>query len=313
MVVKFLKYFIVSAGLAMVMNGCGEIPVPPLKNDPNSAYLYEKEAYHIAYRNRLPYPMIRRDGNNILIPLYRDGEFYRGFFIDLTKKSYNVGTMFIRPYEFRELPSVSSTYKITYGNRDPYRKWPTYWIVLNHRDIKIFFKWDVTSIIYSKVVMDEGNLEVMILNKNASNSSKQMFSRKLEQMKNTNTPRSEADKAAAQYFNYLMGALSSQISSALSDSSSSTSSVTTNYDGYTDWNGHYTYNMRVNGTYNGQIFYYDKDGSKIIMTAGIKKGRSVNGSYSDGTLSTPQCGRIEVGSIEDAVKKVANCSYEGTY
>jgi len=87
------------------------------------------------------------------------------------------------------------------------------------------------------------------------------------------------------------------------------------YSGYTDWNKHYTYNIYVNGEYDGQIFYYwDKD-KYIFMTIGTS--RSIDGDYypdlSYDNFYTPTCGEGTASSINEAIKKAVNCAYKGYY
>jgi len=97
--------------------------------------------------------------------------------------------------------------------------------------------------------------------------------------------------------------------------SSLNGNIRVEYDGYTDWNKHYAYNIYINGKYDGQIFYYWNKNIILFMTIGTS--RSINGDYNPNlsyyNLYTPKCGKGTASSINEAIKKAVNCAYKGYY
>jgi len=99
-------------------------------------------------------------------------------------------------------------------------------------------------------------------------------------------------------------------------SSDDVHSIRVKYEGYDSSTKHYVYNLYVNNSYDGQIFYYKDGNSYVIMTTGISKGNSVNGTYFTSgynNLTTSQCGDTHVSGIDEAINKVAKCVYKGHY
>jgi len=127
------------------------------------------------------------------------------------------------------------------------------------------------------------------------------------------------EKASARwvgdYVQNVAKATKEMLTSSSKNSSSTSGDIKLEYEGYTDWNKHYTYDVSINDKYDGQIFYYRKDSGYQIMTIGTS--HSINGFYSPkigiNNLYTPKCGDYSVNSIEEAIKRAINCAYKGHY
>ncbi len=93
-------------------------------------------------------------------------------------------------------------------------------------------------------------------------------------------------------------------------------SIRIEYDGYSDWNKSTYFDVFFDGKYDGQIAYKPEDGHFAIYTHLDTGSGSLGGFYypNDHQLYSSKCGfKYDVGSIEDAVKKIANCAYLGHY
>ncbi len=103
------------------------------------------------------------------------------------------------------------------------------------------------------------------------------------------------------------------LADAFKSNGNDTGGIQIKYQGYNKSNGNYVYNLKYNGSYDGQIFYYPNNGGYTIMTVGVKHGQSVNGNFANGRLYTPQCGHTNADNINDAIKKAVDCSYKRSY
>jgi len=324
MVFKYLKYLfsLLVLLIAVILSGCGTSSYNiPLLKDNKSAYLYKK--MQIAYTWR--YSNIRVFAKNeiIYIMLYYDQprpfdkRKYFGFYIDTQKRKVGLLETYNIPYS-KALPQEYYKTKRTYYKSDS--KLPVYWLLIKSEKYpKIFFKWDIRAKSFdSGYHIDQGILQVMILPKNASSIAKMKFAQFVNEFNNNNIYLSAQEKAASQYSSYLMGAVSSQLSNALhSDNSQNNTSqnIKIDYKGYDSSTKHYVYDLKYNGEYDGEVFYYSDDKDILtIMSIGIKHGQSINGFYSnDGTLYTTKCGKTSALNINDAIKKTVNCIYKYKY
>ncbi len=92
--------------------------------------------------------------------------------------------------------------------------------------------------------------------------------------------------------------------------------ISIKFHGYTGYNKSPTYDLYVDGKYDGMIYYYRDGKSYVISTVGIKQGKNgINGTFapSINDLYTAQCGRTRAYSISDAINKSVKCIYDGHY
>ena len=310
-------------GVLLMLAGCGGYEIPMHKNK-TSAFIHKKNVKSGSYRIRLDYPIVYRYENRIVILIYREPRSlfvseYSGFEISLDGKptvdTYRISSEFLENED--KMPSKYYDAKRTFYKK---RKWPTFWtLIYDPKYPKIYFRWKPTVTYTIKgYKYDEGILEVMLLHKGASSQERELFNYLLQKFKASKIVLSEEERslrrASNAYANYVLGAFSSQLSGALkTPSSNEQKGIQIKYQGYNKSSEHYVYNLKYNGSYDGQIVYYPKNGGYTIMTVGVKHGQSVNGNFADGRLYTPQCGHTHADNIDNAIKKAVNCSYKSRY
>lgn len=310
------------AGILFMLAGCGGYEIPMHKNK-TSAFLHKKDMLSEAYRIRLDQPTVYWYKDHIFIAVYRESRSphsqYLGFEITTVKGKPTVDRSWLNAGDL-DVHKMSSKYYDAIRTFRKQPKWPTYWALIYHPDFpKIYFRWKPTSTDYVKTVKyDEGILEVMLLSKGAGSQEKAFFNYFVKKFQDNKTIFLEKERAARRasnaYGNYLLRAFSSQLSSAIDTTfSNDTKGIQIKYQGYNKSNGNYVYNLKYNGSYDGQIFYYPNNGGYTIMTVGVRHGQSVNGDFADGRLYTPQCGHTTADNIDDAIKKAVNCIYKRSY
>ena len=283
----------------------------PLLSDKKSAIFHKKDIMSLGYTIRLRYPKIYANDDLIAIFFYRNGRTLNGF--SLRFNDNIIGKSYVSIQDLSNSFKIPPKYCDVYYEKDD-KNWPTYWVVIHDpRYPRVYLMWEPLSQYDLKgLTYDKGQLEVMLLPKDANQDSRERFAYYLAHIDKKAKKIAPAIRMTGSIFNPFGGSFSlSEFAKSL-PSDNNTKGIQIKYQGRNS-NDHYVYNLYYNGSYDGQIFYYPNNSGYTIMTVGLKHGQSVNGNFANGRLYTPQCGHTQAENINDAIKKSINCSYKSRY